>query len=315
MKKQMILATLVALLSGSAWASKARMEALGQGDYSFYIQDSRNAFANPSSIMGMNNYVVTEWGSNPEGGFFKAQDGVAYGLYFGAEDMFNGDRGGYIAPEGSMHLFLAGEMDFQWGVRFDYAGNKDASNEYSGMNVQAGMTMGEIQAYVGYTLADKSKGGNADVSPDSEWEGMNMEAGAGYDMGMANLFGTFEKWGEKEAENQRISVGAATVKKMDSAMLFLDARFVMEEMDGQDSENSIPLTFGFESMANDWLTIRGSLTQNIAFGDFESNDTGLNAGASFSFGKVMVDGNLSGASNGNFGFSNVLSDVSVRYSF
>jgi len=50
MKKTLVIASL-AVLSTSAFASKARMEALGQGDgYSRYIMDTRSVFLNPAMV-------------------------------------------------------------------------------------------------------------------------------------------------------------------------------------------------------------------------------------------------------------------------
>ena len=65
MKKHIAIAAGLAVLSTSAFATKARMNALGQGDDrgSFYIQDSRNVFRNASEVNNMTNYVVTEWGT------------------------------------------------------------------------------------------------------------------------------------------------------------------------------------------------------------------------------------------------------------
>ena len=93
MKKQIVLATIATLATSSAWATKARMNALGQGQDrgSFYIQDTRNVFRNAARINQTNNYIVTEWGTagsagtasapNAEGGFFKNAGAFNYGVY------------------------------------------------------------------------------------------------------------------------------------------------------------------------------------------------------------------------------------------
>jgi len=49
MKKTLVIASL-AVLSTSAFASKARMEALGQGQVSRYIMDTRSVFLNPAMV-------------------------------------------------------------------------------------------------------------------------------------------------------------------------------------------------------------------------------------------------------------------------
>jgi len=110
MKKHLALVAAVAVLSSSAYATKARLGALGQGrDGSYYISDTRNVFYNPSAIVDMNKYVVAELGEannggaqggnvrasttvdrwtapNAEGGFFGSMGRVAYGVYLGFQD-------------------------------------------------------------------------------------------------------------------------------------------------------------------------------------------------------------------------------------
>ena len=95
MKKHIAIAAGLAVLSTSAFATKARMNALGQGDDrgSFYIQDSRNVFRNASDVNNMTNYVVTEWGTaaatedsvtapGAEGGFFRSAGQFNYCLLY-----------------------------------------------------------------------------------------------------------------------------------------------------------------------------------------------------------------------------------------
>lgn len=110
MKKSLMVAAGLAVLSTSAYATKARMQALGwtnvgDGEYvgSRTYSDTRSVFKNPAYVNEYTNYVVTEWGSsqtvgaaggigagedsanNPEaeGGFFRSAGNFNYGLYFG----------------------------------------------------------------------------------------------------------------------------------------------------------------------------------------------------------------------------------------
>ena len=64
MKKHLMIATGLAVLSTSAFASKARMSALNQSATfgSFYLEDNRNAFRSSNSVNSMSNYIITEWG-------------------------------------------------------------------------------------------------------------------------------------------------------------------------------------------------------------------------------------------------------------
>ena len=94
MKKQIVLATIATLATTSAYATKARMNALGQAQDrgSFYINDTRNVFRNAARVNQTNNYTVTEWGTaanagaenapNAEGGFFKNAGSFNYCLLY-----------------------------------------------------------------------------------------------------------------------------------------------------------------------------------------------------------------------------------------
>ena len=57
MKKQIVLATIATLATTSVWATRARMNSLGQQQDrgSFYIQDTRNVFRNAARINQTNN--------------------------------------------------------------------------------------------------------------------------------------------------------------------------------------------------------------------------------------------------------------------
>lgn len=156
MKKHVIIATGLAVLSTSAFASKARMAALGQDAEfgSFFIEDTRNVFRNAAHINGLTNYAIIEWGEslsafdrdgepNAEGGYFASSHGFSYGVYFGSErynqdnehgytgfeiDEFvnemnqAGDTGDYIQRSNNLDLFLGGDTGaLQWGARLTYA--------------------------------------------------------------------------------------------------------------------------------------------------------------------------------------------------
>ncbi len=140
MKKNVLVIAGLAVLSTNAFASKARMEALGQGNASFYIQDSRSIFINPAMVNETKNYVVTEWGTSvtagtdtnqaprAEGGFFREMGTFSYGLYLGnnssAQD-HSGAGATYLRQSNAMDLFIGGDMGMKWGAKVHYAGGKD----------------------------------------------------------------------------------------------------------------------------------------------------------------------------------------------
>lgn len=162
MKKQIALATTAAaLLSSGAYASKARMLALGQDTAmgSYFVDDTRNKFRNAANIASMNNYMITEWGSAQsgsdadtgtaaEGGIFRNAGSFSYGLYFGNDNgsqnnVRTANQNGYAQQADSnltavttgstalidrtneLDLFIGGDMGVEWGARISYASSKN----------------------------------------------------------------------------------------------------------------------------------------------------------------------------------------------
>ncbi len=150
MKKIAVVAGL-AVLSTSAFATKARMQALGQDQAlgSFFMRDSRSVFRNASHIVDNKDYIVMEWGvdsgatdtdnSAPraEGGFFKEAGSFTYGVYLGHQNIddltstavdttANGvaDRE-FLGDDNRIDLFFGGDAGVQWGVNLYYSNVRD----------------------------------------------------------------------------------------------------------------------------------------------------------------------------------------------
>src|SRR6476659_1261938 len=94
MKKQLTVALGLAVLATPAFATKARLQALGEDNYgSAYINDNRNVWLNAAQINNHKDLVTYEFGSNQtadnaatprgEGGIFKAMGNMVYGVQFG----------------------------------------------------------------------------------------------------------------------------------------------------------------------------------------------------------------------------------------
>lgn len=181
--KKVLLITGLAVLSTSAFASKARMEALGQGDQSYYAMDTRSVFVNPAALNEVKNYIVTEWGAGQstdsvtvpraEGGFFREHGTFAYGLYLGNDGANRTATGAtFLQHQNAMDLFLAGDMGMKWGAKLHYANSLDEqtaaySKKNSALGLGVGVSHGDLEGYVNLDLSDKSTG--ASVAGD-EWK-------------------------------------------------------------------------------------------------------------------------------------------------
>jgi hypothetical protein len=95
-------------------------------------------------------------------------------------------------------------------------------------------------------------------------------------------------------------------------------------------QTHLPLIIGLEAEANSWLTLRGSVTQNLLLVDSSKDETtgttnsetnpGLNtttlaAGAGLKFNKVSVDGSILTGATQTINSGNLLAQVGLTYAF
>lgn len=370
MKKQLIIAMGLAVLSTSAFASKARLVALGQDAYgSFFLDDARNVTLNPAQLNYHKDFVTMEWGQTTntpdsattpraEGGMFKASGNMVYGLYFGDEsDTANGIRAaaGVDSESNNTAFYVAGDAGVQWGVKLNYHEFKDkqGSNDITSSATRAifGIVSGDLEGFLKVGLVNKAeKGAN-------EFEGKGSY-NLGLTYGVADIDYllevraiTAENAGGDEFKAQYVRLGAAKQYKLnDKANVWTSAWYNMDNTtcdmgagcantgrgQGDQKDAYLPVSIALEVMANDWLTLRGSVTSNV-IGETEDDNgdkktmedtTSVAAGATLSWGDLALDGvignsaagaaassdNTSGG-NGNLRSDNLMSRVSMTYKF
>ena len=124
----------------------------------------------------------------------------------------------------------------------------------------------------------------------------------------------FENAAGSKNKTQNTHVGAARSYKLnDKASAWASAWYMMDKDDneygtvGEVKSTKLPVSIGIEVMAKDWLTLRGSVGQNIIgttendAGDEKTiaDSTSVAAGASLTFGDLSVDGMISNDADGN----------------
>ena len=355
MKKSALVIAGLALLSTNAFASKARLLALSgnNGAAGLYVSDKGNVFRNAATINTHKNFVVTEWGANTdtdsdaspraEGGFFKDAGSLAYGLYLG-NDGDNDRNAAYQMQDNALDLFLGGDAGIQWGARLHYASGKNdagtVKKKNSAYGVGLGMVMGAAEAYANVDITDKSEGGT--LAADEWKQKPSFTVGGSYDLSGYTLFaevsnGKVEQTlnaAKTETKTMDVRVGAGRVMEINpTARVIADASLVMtnEKTNGsKDKFMGLPVTIGFEADATSWLTLRGSVGQNVILNNrknagvksTDANTTTVNGGATLNFGKLAVDG-LVGTTDGTgatgkkgvLSTSNLLTRVGVTYNF
>ena len=307
MKKHIVIAAGLAVLSTSAFATKARMDALGQNatQGSYFIQDSRNVFRNASAVNDMSNYVVTEWGSSPstatapnaEGGFFRTAGNFAYGLYLGSDvsaHTHTNDLAGALNESNRLTAFLGGDMGVKWGASFFYSSNKTEptaaaqKQEHGAMGIGLGAQHGAFDAHFNMKLKDEAKGNGTVAAAKSEAD--LMQIGAGYTWGSYKFYAEYTK-GSDEANNgtaktndnedTTLIVGVGHTQQVSaSSRVFTNLQYEnsndkqkLPAPADKDKKSKLPLTIGFETDATSWLALRGSIKQ-VVLVNSEKNNAG-----------------------------------------
>lgn len=376
MKKQLVLAAGLAVLATPAFASKARLQALGEStDGSFYIQDNRNIFLNASEINNNKDFVTYELAAGDnEGGFARTAGNMVYGVHLGRALSYNdgasafgvdaNDNGAFDAaadlrPYGASNaidLFLGGDAGIKWGVQLTYSSQKDddflagdAAGALTAANTEAntdvidlavGVGQGAWNAYAKAGLVGKTEHKDQDIEIDRK---SNLEVGGSYNVNGYVVYGqyamnAFEIDGDNKTDSTGLNLGVARQEKLnDKAVMFTKLNYGMTAFEqtttgtkSEVNENDLTATIGLEFDAASWLTLRGSVAQEVLVNEQETkspsekrtqaNTTVVAAGASLKFGDMTVDGMVGNTNGGGTGAgtvdsSNLLTRVSMTYRF
>lgn len=271
MKKQLVVALGLAVLATPAFASKARLQALGDDvNGSFYINDNRNVFLNAANINNHKDLVTFEWGNTAsetdsataprsEGGVFKTMGNMVYGVYLGSEsNTSNGFRqlsGLTIADveeENNIDLFVGGDAGMKWGANLTYS--KSAKDEANGdakqdaMRTRLGVIAGDIEGYANISISNK-----AEDSAGNEFKGdLGYQIGAIYNLNEYRVFADYRSnageadtvaaTGDGDLEFNQLQVGAGRASKLnDKATLYTKASLVWAKGEN-DSDDAVDTT-------------------------------------------------------------------------
>lgn len=365
MKKQLVLGLGLAVLAAPAFASKARLQALGENtDGSFYINDNRNVFLNAAQVNNHKDLVTMEWGTgqntdadnapNAEGGAFKTYNNMVYGVQLGRTLSFNTQAenvvtGAFDASNG-IDLFVGGDAGFKWGANLNYAASDDKSTtvkaESQVLDLNVGAIFGDFTAYVNYGVMGSTEDKLATAVYDIERSNA-VELGGSYQLNDYTIFGQYsmadfeDKKSKKETEATSYLVGAGRNDKLnDKTVLFTKLQFSQSKTEDNkpktknETTTAVPVVIGLEHDAASWLTLRGSVSQNLwskvkdktaKTESTQASSTNVNAGATLKFGELAFDGVIGTDSstaattgntdNGILALDNLMTRVSMTYKF
>ena len=279
-----------------------------------------------------------------QGGVFKKYGSLNYGVYFGNESntssllrLAASTSAANIlqTADNQLDLFVGGEAAVKWGVDVVYSNGKDetAGSKDNALATRLGVIGSNWDAHANISLASKSS--RTDV--DQEFKGkLGLLTGGSYNVvAGGKVFGYYKtfSWDQKRATaamvggdfssyyagyGQEVAVNgndkvfvALSLKKTD-LNLNLPTKVEVRHL-------IIPVTLSYEARANEWLTLRGSVIQNLygkkdnkgltagtdltttAVGVVSatygangkatiSNSNEVNAGATLTFGQLAIDG-------------------------
>jgi hypothetical protein len=332
MKKTLVLGLVLA--GSTAFASTARMNALQNPAH---IVDVNTVFSTPSDIMLLPELMAVDFGtpstvgSAANGGMVKALGDARMGFFVGAVDRNRTST--YLGVENPFSVAYGAKAgDISWGAMFNYAASekKTTPQKQSFMSLTGSAVMGDItfgatlglaDTATGTTTVDTAKYSNAPVSVFGRYAMGDWTTYGMYDMATTkdDSSGT-----EVKTDSNKLTIGAINSMKKEGADFFYGASYEM----GSSKTGSVktdttrlPVLIGIEADAASWLTLRGSVKQNVLIGsdkvtetDSAPHNTTVAAGAGLKFNKAALDFTLTAAGTGNLD-QNIGGQAGLTYMF
>lgn len=323
-----------ALAPFQAEASKARVNTL-QGVLG--LVDTQTVFNQPAYIHKLNPYVTYEFGSsastgNPkaEGGFIINRDGKRWGAYLGHQSVFQNTLrsiGSYQRQDNPIDLFYGQD---NWGANVSISNSEDENTggKQTTLIGRFGLTRAEDEFFGQIEiLADAEK-------PNNKYRGAPV-LNAGYLRRMGDITlagdvsyadGNHDNTGSKKLKFTGINLA---MNHRPIAELYYGVGFTwgaLEEEGKKLDTIALPVFIGLEKDIFSWMTVRGSVSQNVLIGTVKNeiagtkpqrnlNNTQVAAGLGFKHAGFTFDGALAAANNGNFNGTAFLTTGSLTYNF
>jgi len=289
---------------------------LGTGDAgaflsggSFFYDDARNIFYNPSYVNDFKNWGIIEKSNAPgntaEGGFVTSLGAFNLGLYFNRLSGINNMVGnpGTFNNMRPIEAFFGGDAgNLKWGLGLDYAAasttTAGTSNSNTEMKIRAGVQVADFEPFGWATLigADKIATGGGDGNKYKTYGfGLRYKMGewipyAGWRMDKRTAAATTA---DTKATTWLVGLGRTT-KIGEGARMNYAVAFARNNNGASNptGRSVIPVNVSVEADANSWLTARAGLSHNLYdqtnAGTSDENTTGR-IGLGIHIGKADLD--------------------------
>jgi hypothetical protein len=310
MKKLLVLAALTTLAS-PAFASKARLSALGNAAH---LIDTQTVFQNPSHLVWMSDYATFETGPtsatsttlDAEGGFVRSNGDAKWGAYLGRKSAFTtGYRAltGFAGQENPIELQYAMKGAVNWGAALNYSSSdrKSISKKQSSYGVRLGASTDVWEAYAVIGLGSEATGNSAAglgmtaADTSSKFKGTTgFQVGGAYKVENLYSFITYYQDGFKlettanaaandlKVNQSQVDIGVVDHNKIDAGQWFYGVSYRIFEnkrdgaataLESKTNTTSLPFLLGLEYDAISWATLRASVTQNVLLGSTKTEVT------------------------------------------
>ena len=301
MKK--VLVVVVALASMNAFATRARVNALGNSPH---LMDTQTVYSNPADMMMMGDFVTMESGvtgaaaanGNTEGMVTRSMGDAKMGMALGHQSS-NASAWSLRALSGLAGIksqqnpveFSYGQKsaDMAWAATLVYSNYNDktaTAEKESSMGIRTGLRMGALDAKLNIGLLN-----TYEKATTGKFKGnMGITAGAGYTMDNLYVSGSVTMAGFKSEDtlaaplkdysNTTISASAMSSQKKDGNEFFYGAGLTSvsakeKVADQTTTQMTLPVWMGLEVDAASWLTLRGSVTQNTLINSTKVETAGV----------------------------------------
>lgn len=328
----------IALAASNAAASKARIGSL-QGALGLY--DTQTIFAQPAYLHKLSPYVTYEFGSTAvtgtpkaEGGFLLARDSVKWGAYLGHQSAYQNllrSVGTYQRQDNPVDIFYAKD---NWATSISLSSSEDENTgakqttligRFGLINDRDG---GQDEFYGALEiLANAEKPNNTyRGAPVLNLGYLRRSEALTYAADVAYGDGNHDNTGSKKLKYTSVT---AAINHRPIAEIYYGAAFNYEvlEQEGQKFEvTALPFVIGLEKDMFSWMTVRGSVKQNILLGSSKNeiaagkaqknlNNTSVAMGLGFKHNGFVFDGTLAAGSSGAINGTTFLTTASMTYSF
>jgi hypothetical protein len=224
MKKQLLVVLGLSVLATPAFATKARLEALGEDNFgSYYINDNRNQFLNPAKINDAKDLVTYEFGASStgapvgsdsagspkaEGGFNKSWNNLVMGLHFGnvtplastvrALPVSAAGNASNLQERNTWDAFIGGDNGIKWGANLTYENTNTGGQGGTQSPAANRLSSNALRARLGAIMGDLEVLGQVSLQGDAkDYQGGEVVGrsswllGAGY---MVNNYKLIADW-------------------------------------------------------------------------------------------------------------------------